>query len=562
MKRFSNLKIGSKLTLGFLIIAVIAAAIGIFGIINIRLMSARAEQMYSENTKPVISLEKMAIYFQRTRVNMLRIILNTNLEEQQKYLDRLNSFEVLVDEGIKEYGSGHEDAKGNYDKLQTELSAYRDVRQQVIDLAMAGKQAEAYQYSIDYELDAATAVNTILDEMFADNVSSASALNDENLKTADVVLIISIILVAVGVFLSTVIAILTTRSIVRPVKKLITAAESLSIGDIEISIKAESEDELGILMTAFSRMIENVRSQAYVAEKIADGDLTVKVPVRSDKDLLGSKLREMVLHNNELLKGITSSSMQVTAGAENVASSSMALAQGASEQASAAQELSATIVEITEKTKTNAAKANEAKVLSEKVKKSADGGTANVQDMLKSMDDIKTSSESISKIISVIDNIAFQTNILALNAAVEAARAGEHGKGFAVVASEVKNLADKSAKAAKEVADIILGSTEKVSYGQNTAQITASSLNAIADEIKRVTRLVSEISEASDIQAEGLSQVEAAIQQVVTVISNNTSLTESSAAASQELSGQAYMLLQMVEAYKLNEDSGRHYLNK
>lgn len=555
--RFSNLKIGTKLTLSFTLIALVAAIIGVFGIISIRLLSERSEQMYTQNTQPVASLEKMAVYFQRTRVNMLRIILNKNAEEQTKYLDRLNSFEVFVNEGMSEYGAAHPD-DAQYTSLINELGTYRTVRQQVIDLAMAGKQAESYQYSIDHELDAATAVNNILDKMFEANVTQAAALQVTSTKSAELVFIISLVLVGVGIASAIIIGILITRSIVWPTRKLITAAESLIIGDVEIAIHAESLDELGTLMGAFDRLIENIRSQAHVAEKIADGDLTIKVPVRSDKDLLGKKLQEMVMHNNDLLININSSSQQVTMGAENVANSSMSLAQGATEQASAIEQLSATVEAIAGQTRNNANRAGEAKSLSEKVKSGADGGTNHVEDLLISMEDIRSSSQSISKIISVIENIAFQTNILALNAAVEAARAGEHGKGFAVVASEVKTLADKSAKAAKEVTDIIQMSTKNVQRGLSIAMTTSESLNAIASEVGQVSGLISEISEASHDQADSLAQVKLAIHQVAEVITNNSSLTESTAAASEELSGQAYMLLEMVGQYKLN-DNVRQY---
>lgn len=551
MKRFKHLKIGTKLTAGFTVIAVIAAVIGIFGIVSIRISSARDEKMYLENTKPVSSLEQVAVYFQRTRVNMLRIVMSDNSGDQKKYLDRLNSFQSTLEDGMKAYAATHASDQ-EYISLQTEMSTYNKVRQQVIDLAMAGKWDEAYTYSIDHELDAATSVNNILDKMFDENVKQAAVLSDSNTKGARIVLAISVALVAVGVAFSLIIGTVTKRSIVRPTQKLISAAESLAIGDVDITIQAESTDELGMLMAAFGRMIENIRDQAHVAEKIAAGDLTVTVPVRSDKDLLGLKLREMVAHNNELLLSISSSSQQVTLGAQNISDSSSSLAQGSTEQASAIEELSATVEEIAGQTKHNAAKANEAKELSEKTMKVADDGTGRVNEMLESMEDIQDSSDSISKIISVIDNIAFQTNILALNAAVEAARAGVHGKGFAVVASEVKNLADKSAKAANEVTDIITGSTLKVKRGLDIAKVTAESLNAIASEVTRISALISEISEASDNQAESLDQIKAAIFQVSSVISNNTALTEESAAASQELSGQANLLLEMVEAYKLD----------
>ncbi|MDU5949175.1 MAG: methyl-accepting chemotaxis protein, partial [Paenibacillus macerans] len=202
-------------------------------------------------------------------------------------------------------------------------------------------------------------------------------------------------------------------------------------------------------------------------------------------------------------------------------------------------------------TKLNAQNANEANKLAADSKNSALQGNEQMKDMLAAMREINDASSNISKIIKVIDEIAFQTNILALNAAVEAARAGQHGKGFAVVAEEVRNLAARSANAAKETTDMIEGSIDKVQEGTRIADQTAAALQSIVGDIEKVANLVGDIAMASTEQAAAITQINQGISQVSQVIQTNSATSEESAAASEELSSQAALLKQQVAQFKL-----------
>ncbi|MDG0813666.1 methyl-accepting chemotaxis protein [Cohnella rhizosphaerae] len=236
--------------------------------------------------------------------------------------------------------------------------------------------------------------------------------------------------------------------------------------------------------------------------------------------------------------------------------SSLLLSQGSTEQASSVEQLTVSLEEISSQTRLNADNSVLASNLAEQTRSNAAHGNGRMREMLRAMDDINEASGSISKIIKVIDEIAFQTNILALNAAVEAARAGQHGKGFAVVAEEVRNLAARSAGAAKETTAMIEGSIRNVENGMKIAGDTADALEKMLGDVDRVAQLVEGISKASGEQAAGITQINQGLLQVSQVIQTNSSTSEESAAASEELTGQADMLRGQVSRFRIRSRHG------
>ncbi len=291
--------------------------------------------------------------------------------------------------------------------------------------------------------------------------------------------------------------------------------------------------------------------------KVESGDLTAYVTgdYRGDHQMLKDGLNNTLDSLNDILGQVATAADQVASGSRQVSDSSQALSQGATEQASSLEEITASMTEMASQTKQNAENASQANQLSSAARSSAESGNALMQGMVKAMADIDDSSQNISKIIKAIDEIAFQTNLLALNAAVEAARAGVHGKGFAVVAEEVRSLAARSAKAARETTDMIEGSIKKVNQGSDIAQKTAGALEEIVSGISKATDLVAEIAAASNEQAQGIGQVNQGLVQLDKVTQQNTSSAEESAAASEELSGQATQLKQIIGKFTLRQVS-------
>ena len=301
-------------------------------------------------------------------------------------------------------------------------------------------------------------------------------------------------------------------------------------------------------------IMKPINEEVDCLQEMAKGNLTVRMygDYEGDYAIIKDSLNATLDSFNELLSQVLTSAEQVISGVHQIADASQTLSQGANEQASAITEITALTTELTSQIIMNAEISVQANTLSEDALKYAENGNSQMNEMMTAMSAISDSSRNISKVIKVIDEIAFQTNLLALNASVEAARAGKHGKGFAVVAEEVRNLASRSATAAKDTTELIENSIIKSENGADIATKTATSLKDIVGIVNKVTDLISEIAAASNAQAQGMSQIHSGIEQIEKVTVENTASSEESASAADGLSTQAYSLHDMLKNFKLS----------
>jgi len=347
------------------------------------------------------------------------------------------------------------------------------------------------------------------------------------------------------------------KSVDDPVVEIRDVMDRLAQGQFDLKVNGDYAGDFLIIKNAVNGTLNTL--EIYINEiseklaAIANGDLTVAIT----REYLGnfsdikSSLNNISTTLNKTMTEISVASEQVLSGAKQISTSATELANGAQEQASSVEELNATIDLINQQTRQNADNASEANELSNKSTGNAKEGNEAMKQMLIAMAQIKESSSDISKIIKVIEEIAFQTNLLALNAAVEAARAGEHGKGFSVVAEEVRTLAGRSQTSAAETTNLIETSIDRVNSGSSIAESTSSSLDVIVTNATEVSEIINNITVASNEQAEAISQVSTGLAQISRVVQNNSAVSEETAAASEELNSQAEVLRQLVSYFRL-----------
>jgi methyl-accepting chemotaxis protein len=340
-----------------------------------------------------------------------------------------------------------------------------------------------------------------------------------------------------AIVIAVVLAIQITRSITAPLQQAVQVADAVALGDTGVRIEATSRDECGQLLASLGRMLASTREIVLAAERIADGDLTVSVKPRSDKDALGIALGHMLEKLGRVIGEVQSGSAALSGAAGQVSATSETLSQGTSEQASSVEETTASLEQMNASINQNAENARHLAQISSDGARVADESASAVGRTVLAMKDI-------AEKISIVDEIAYQTNLLALNAAIEAARAGEHGRGFSVVATEVRKLAERSQTAAKEISVL---ATSSVKVAEQSGQLLAE----LAPKVRKGADVVQELSAASAEQAQGVGQVSRAMSQVDQVTQQNASAAEELSSTAEELAAQAETLQQLVGFFKL-----------
>jgi methyl-accepting chemotaxis protein len=563
-----NLKVSHKLISSFLIVAILTAAVGLFGIVGMSRISQGFTDMYDDQTVPMPYMTNIIEMLQRQRACMREYIISagvgdTNLLNDAR--DRVDEYRLVMDENMTLYRATIRttEALNLFDQTKRlyDTSFYECMERIYAGARDGASQTELFATMREYTND----VNKVADDfkrcldLKIDVAYDASQAGEDLYDTLLVVItIVLVAALAIAIFLALYISGLISKPLVTIATyfKKAGATGDLSLQPENIKLIEElskRKDELSMLSDGAAAFIQRIM---YITEKLdslASGDLTAKIEPLSNEDSMGHSVQKMVDSLNKMFGEINSAASQVSSGSQQISDGAQSLAQGSTEQTATVQELSASSTEIAEKTKNNAVKAEQAAELATTIKGNAEKGSHQMAEMMSAVGEITQASQSISKVIKVIDDIAFQTNILALNAAVEAARAGQHGKGFAVVAEEVRNLAAKSAEAAKDTGGLIENSIQKAELGARIAGETAASLVEIVSGINESSQLIGEIAASSNEQTVSIAQIHDGIEQVSQVVQQNSATAEESAAASQQLSGQASLLEQLIAQFKLRD---------
>ena len=464
---------------------------------------------------------------------------------------------------MKEIGLSDEEL-AFVDRASTTSNNLIPLEEDAMELTASGQtsRAVAILYGKEY-MDGVKVITGSLDD-FANTIDDRMSAETQRIETVvNILTVVSYICVFLVLAFQAYMISFALKDLIAPMLKIKKKMEELSQGDLSGAFDLQEDDtELGRTAHAIKNLQtfqqDMIGDVDYLLSEMSKGNFDVSTRI-GDEAYVGvyynllMSMRKLNTTLGDMLYDIETSAQQINAGSEQVADGAQALAQGATEQASSVEELAATVTEISQSVSDAGEAASSASARADEAGQLTGECNEHMKDLVLAMDDISATSEQISKIIKEIDDIAFQTNILALNAAVEAARAGAAGKGFAVVADEVRNLAAKSADAAKNTATLIEASVAAVEKGAALAGDTAQRLQGVYDISNEVAAMVQNIATEAQATTDSIGQVSNGLDQISAVVQTNSATAEQSAAASQELSGQANMLATLVRRFKFHQ---------
>jgi methyl-accepting chemotaxis protein len=521
VQSLKNMKIVTQLLLGFSAVIAILVGLGAVGLFEVSSENTHVGELRDNWMPSVRSSLQMQSGLREIRINEYRAV-------GAQSPDAVQAAEVKIDAGLANYhraAAEYEtlisspEEKAAYADIQTLIPQYLDIDQKVRTLAREGKQTDAMSLMTDQSASVRDAIEKDIKTIVDFNVAGAAreGTSAGQAYSRAIALVIGLIIVSVVVALG--VAVLIARSLAK---------------------------QLG----------GEPRDAATLAGEIAAGNLRVEARLQAgDRSSLMFSLGMMKDQLTTIVRDIQTSGESISVAAGQIAQGNTDLSQRTEEQAASLEETASSMEELTSTVRHNADNARQATMLAGTASEIARRGGEVVGRVVETMHGISGSSTKMAEIISVIEGIAFQTNILALNAAVEAARAGEQGRGFAVVAGEVRTLAQRSATAAKEIKDLISESVNRVDAGSKLVEQAGSTITEIVESVKRVTDIVGEISSASEEQSAGIEQVNTAVSQMDLVTQQNAALVEEAAAATQSMAQQAQELRQAVAVFRIADSA-------
>ena len=513
--KLANLSIGKRLALGFGAVSLMLVLISVLSNASILRLNNGTKEIVEHRIPAIEMSNRIEAQISIIAIAARNMMLNDDPADRQRQVQLIEEARKVMTTTLAEIEPtlmAHAESIGILRRMEAASANYLAGADQLLKLIHAGEDQEARAYLLHelrprlYALKEATGAELALQKQFsAEAAQDAAATYGSTIRQTW----------GLGLFalaLAAVVATWITRSITRPVARALEVANTVAAGDLTSRIELTTRDETGQLLQALKTMNESL---ARTVGAVRAGTDTIAV------------------------------------AAEQVAAGSLDLSSRTEQQAGALEETASSMEELTSAVRQNADNARQANKLAESASGVAARGGEVIHQVVDTMDEIQASSSKISDIIGVIDGIAFQTNILALNAAVEAARAGEQGRGFAVVATEVRNLAQRSAAAAKEIKVLIGDSSDKVANGSRLVAQAGATMEEIVDSVRRVTAIMAEISAASLEQTAGIEQINGAVAQMDEGTQQNAALVEETAAASNAMQEQAARLAQAVAVFRI-----------
>ena len=517
MAFFNDLKISAKLLVGFVLLLILTAFIGIFSIYELSSVNHSATELGTNWMPSVQAALGMKERISRIRSQEAQLVFAENQEEVDKYLGRVKEAITGLKENEAVYGNliSEPEERKLYAEYTKNVGDYLQISDKMAALKKADNSEEAVALLRGESSKVNSKLREIVDKIVKINVDGGTLAYQSSIRVYEHSRTLIVILLLVSLVIGFVLAFMLAGIVARPLQYAVKVAQTVAAGDLSSHIEVRSKDETGLLLQAL-------------------------------KDMNGSLMAVV----SQVRKGTD----QITFASTEIAQGNMDLSNRTENQASSLEETASSMEEITSTIQHNADNARQANQLSHSATEVAQRGGHVVSQVVDTMGSINESSKKIVDIIAVIDGIAFQTNILALNAAVEAARAGEQGRGFAVVASEVRNLAQRSAGAAKEIKELINDSVDKVAEGSRLVDQAGSTMSEVVESVKRVSDIISEITAAGLEQSAGISQINDAVTEMDTLTQQNAALVEQAAAAATTLQEQAQQLTEVVSVFKLDGD--------